>query len=151
MAVTTEYLTGTTLGRFRVGALLGRGGMGEVYRAEDAELGRSVALKVLPESLLGDADRLAPPSRALCGRDAEGGAPRRGLLSRVVPAGVLAAVLAAALFAVYWNRHGNSGGVPQVNMSRITQSGNVIDAAISPDGTYVAYVESSGGRQTNFH
>jgi Tol biopolymer transport system component len=59
MGAQTGYLTGTTLGRFRIGPLVGRGGMGEVYRAEDAELGRAVALKVLPESLLGDPDRLA--------------------------------------------------------------------------------------------
>ena len=52
------YLSGATLGRYKVGTLIGTGGMGEVYRAEDLELQRSVALKVLPEQLVGDADRL---------------------------------------------------------------------------------------------
>jgi eukaryotic-like serine/threonine-protein kinase len=55
----TTPLSGSTLGRYRVGPLIGRGGMGEVYRADDLELGRAVALKVLPDALVGDADRLA--------------------------------------------------------------------------------------------
>jgi len=52
-------LTGKSLGRYNIGPLLGRGGMGEVYRADDVELHRPVALKVLPRELAGDRDRLA--------------------------------------------------------------------------------------------
>jgi serine/threonine-protein kinase len=52
-------LTGTRLGPFEVKALIGRGGMGEVYRAYDTKLGRDVAIKVLPSAFTADADRLA--------------------------------------------------------------------------------------------
>jgi len=49
---------GTKLGPYEVGAPLGAGGMGEVYRAHDARLARQVAIKVLPEGLAKDSDRL---------------------------------------------------------------------------------------------
>jgi serine/threonine protein kinase len=54
-------MIGTTLGHFKIGALLGEGGMGAVYRAEDSRLGRHVAIKVLPEEFTTDPGRLAHP------------------------------------------------------------------------------------------
>jgi serine/threonine protein kinase len=52
-------MIGKTLGTFECTALLGKGGMGEVYQAKDLKLGRNVAIKVLPEEFAKDADRVA--------------------------------------------------------------------------------------------
>src|SRR5512144_915643 len=53
------FTPGSRLGPYEVVAAIGAGGMGEVYRARDPKLGRDVAIKVLPETVAGDAERLA--------------------------------------------------------------------------------------------
>ena len=50
---------GTHLGPYEIAGQIGAGGMGEVYRAHDRTLNRAVAIKVLPDAVALDADRLA--------------------------------------------------------------------------------------------
>ena len=59
-------IIGTKLGRYEIRSQLGAGGMGEVYRARDTELGRDVAVKVLPPSFSADTDRLRRFQQEAC-------------------------------------------------------------------------------------
>jgi eukaryotic-like serine/threonine-protein kinase len=55
--------SGTRLGPYQIVSTLGVGGMGEVYRASDTNLGRDIAVKVLPQELASDVQRMARFSR----------------------------------------------------------------------------------------
>jgi serine/threonine protein kinase len=50
---------GSRLAHYEVVSLLGKGGMGEVFKARDTTLGREVAVKILPEAFTKDPERLA--------------------------------------------------------------------------------------------
>ena len=56
---TMSLPAGTRLGPYEVLSLTGAGGMGEVYKARDTRLGRTVAIKILPAELSADPDRRA--------------------------------------------------------------------------------------------
>jgi serine/threonine protein kinase len=57
--VTVSLAPGTRLGPYEITGQIGAGGMGEVYRATDPNLGRQVAIKVLPDAIAHDPERVA--------------------------------------------------------------------------------------------
>ena len=95
-------MIGTKLAHYQITAHLGSGGMGDVYQATDGKLGRSVAIKLLPEAFARDADRAArferearvlaslnhPNIAAIHGLEEAGG--RKFLVMELVPGETLA-------------------------------------------------------------
>jgi tRNA A-37 threonylcarbamoyl transferase component Bud32 len=105
---------GTRLAHYEILTPLGAGGMGEVYRARDSKLHREVAIKVLPDVVAGDTERLARmerEARALAalnhpniaqihGLEGDGAGTPPMLVMELVPGGDLAARIASGPLAV---------------------------------------------------
>jgi eukaryotic-like serine/threonine-protein kinase len=107
------FTPGTRLGSFEILALIGSGGMGEVFRARDTKLNRDVAVKVLPDQFAVDPDRLARFRRE---------------------AQILAALNHPNIGQIYGIEE--SGGVPAIVMELV--DGETLDARLKtrvpPDG-----------------
>jgi serine/threonine protein kinase len=63
-------VAGAKLGRYEIRSKLGAGGMGEVYEGRDMQLGRDVAVKVLPTTVSSDPDRLRRFEQEACAASA---------------------------------------------------------------------------------
>jgi serine/threonine protein kinase/Tol biopolymer transport system component len=121
-------MTGTSLGGYHLQELIGAGGMGEVYRAHDAKLGRDVAIKILPSAFTSNPDRLARFERearmlaalnhanicAIYGFEEAQGV--RFLILELVEGGTLAHELAQAS-----NAHAKDAGLPLGHVWDIAQ------------------------------
>src|ERR1035438_2602653 len=100
---------GTRLGPYEIASALGAGGMGEVYRARDTRLERTVAIKILPESLSSD---------------------REG--------GILALILVLVVFLVL-SSGGKTDAVPSVvGMTQSQASAAIVKAGLQPKIVYEA-------------
>jgi eukaryotic-like serine/threonine-protein kinase len=76
---------GTRLGPYEILAAIGAGGLGEVYRARDAKLGRDVAIKVVPEAFARNPERMARferEAKVLASLDSSGWRPVASFLWR---------------------------------------------------------------------
>ena len=115
---------GQLLGPYKVGTLIGEGGMGQVWQATDTQLGREVALKILPDAFAADPDRLSrfqreaqilaslnhPNIAAIHGiEEAEG---TRALVLELVEGPTLADCIAAGSLSPGGGEGRGEGGIP---------------------------------------
>jgi len=126
---------GTRLGPYEVVAQLGAGGMGEVYRATDTNLGRAVAIKVLPHAVAQNAD-FERTTRSRLAIAAAGGAPWTE----------------DGRYVFFSTRDARRDGISVVRadgagnpIGLIDQRGPLGAIAVSPDGTQLAFGEDEGG------
>ena len=133
----------TRLGPYEIVALLGVGGMGEVYRATDTKLKRQVAIKVLPAALTSDPDRLArfqreaevlaslnhPNIAAIYGLEESDGV--RALVMELVEGPTLAERIAYGPAEAGHHRGGSSGlDSPASVVSGFSRTGIPLDEAL---------------------
>jgi Tol biopolymer transport system component len=138
LATVPTAMSGRSLGKYRLQALLGAGGMGEVYRAHDHTLGREVAIKVLPAEFTADVERRArlerearilatlnhPHIGAIYGVEEADGV--RGLVLELVEGETLAERIASARRA----GRASSAGLPIITALAIArQIADALDAA----------------------
>ena len=116
----TASLVGRQIGSYTILSRLGAGGMGEVYRARDTKLGRDVAIKVVADVFLSDAERLArferearvlatlnhPHIGAIYGVEEADGV--RGLVLELVEGATLAERLALGPLPIHGGTHGRA-------------------------------------------
>ena len=138
--------------RYRLLDLIGRGGMGEVWRARDESLGRDLAIKILPPEVTHDpkrVERFVREARAASALNHPhlltvydiGADPVHYIAMELVHGRTLRSVLEEGRpdtkRALEW--------IGQVaTIQQLTSSGNTIDAVISPDGRDLAHIEAVG-------
>ena len=162
--------SGTRLGPFEISALIGAGGMGEVYRAVDTNLKRAVAIKVLPAAVSDDPDRLARfdrEARVLASLNH----PHIGAIYAVDQSSAVRALILELVEGVTLDQHltrlGKGGGLPVAEALRIArQVADALEAAhekgiihrdlkptnvkITPDGV-VKVLDFGLARETGTH
>lgn len=147
---------GTKFGHYTVLSAIGKGGMGEVYRARDTKLGREVALKTLPKEFARDADRLARQAagdlridikQVLNEPRARMPAARKVRLPWLIAAAVLVAS-AVVVPSFRYLREAPGSSTAEMRLQIVTPSTPApLQFALSPDGRQLVFVASGDGPQ----
>jgi hypothetical protein len=149
-------LAGTRLGPYTIHALLGAGGMGEVYRARDDRLQRDVAIKVLPSDGANDTTahaRLEREARAIaavshphiCAIHDVGFMGTGGTGSPYIVMELLEGEWRLWTSRAAIQTAGSIGVRPDLQMQPLTLTGDATNAMIAPDGRFVVFEKQNAG------